>query len=197
MSNLLEFLFIKFKPSLLPTPTTPPASFTTTAKPLLSAPGVEALYLGPSLEQPDLFIAIIRWASPSAYSSFIASPASTEWHAALRALLSEPPLANHAVYEGDVDAVLSAPCTEVCTAWGTEDSFLAERMAPFARAVGSAGLEGFHAVGWGGFEQEDVEGVEVVTGKAVTLILGWDSKEAHLQHKGVGSGEFFMTEMAL
>ncbi|CAM1506723.1 Fc.00g063640.m01.CDS01 [Cosmosporella sp. VM-42] len=187
MSNLLEFLFVKFKPALLPDASTPPASFKSAAEPLLKTPGVDGVYLGQHIEDPDLFIVIIRWASKAAHDAFISSSESTEWHANLRALLDAPPLQNRVHFEGNVDDVLGAPCTEICTAWGTDDGFLEERGAPFSVAVDKAGLDGFHAIGWGGFEQSPLDGADVITGPAVRLILGWDSKQAHMQHKGVGS----------
>lgn len=189
MSNLLEFITIKFKPILLPSSSSPPASFHSTVEPILSTSGVESIHIGQQIEHPELYTVVIRWDSPAAHDAFIASSASTAWHASLRALVAAPPVTNHASFEGNLDAVLSAPVTEIFTAWGTEEDFLKKRMEPFAKAVDEGKLDGYHAIGWGAFDQEAQDGVEVVAGPASRLILGWDSKEAHLQHKDVGSGQ--------
>ena len=190
MSNLLEFVYLKFKPALLPSPSTPPASFHSTAEPILFTPGVKSIHIGQQIEHPELYTVIIRWESVAAHDAFIASSASTEWHASLRALVDAPPVTNRVSFEGDVEGVLSAPVTEVFTAWGIEEDFLKKRMEPFARAIDQGKLDGYHAIGWGAFEQEPQDGVDIIAGPASRLILGWDSKEAHLQHKDTGSGKF-------
>ncbi|KAF4996460.1 hypothetical protein FDECE_12433 [Fusarium decemcellulare] len=188
MSIVFESLLIKFKPILLEKPDSPPASFSSVTNHLKAVSGVDAVYFGHPLEKPGYWVLGIRWASRSAYDAFISSSAATEWQASLRALLVEHPIVSPtAEYTGDALAALHAPITEFCTCWGAEDNFTNDNMKPFAEACDSAGLAGFHGLAYAEFVQTEHENPSVIPGLASRLLLGWDSKEAHLQHKNSGS----------
>ncbi|KAK2682945.1 hypothetical protein RAB80_000891 [Fusarium oxysporum f. sp. vasinfectum] len=162
MSVVFESLLIKFKPILVAHPESPPASFSSVTDHLKSIPGVESVYLGRPLEKPDYWVLGIRWASRPAYDAFVSGSAATDWHASLRALLTEHPIVSPiAEYTGRAELALHAPITEFCTCWGADETFTEDNMKPFA--------------------------VAFIPGRASRLLMGWDSKEAHLQHKNNGS----------
>ncbi|KAJ4326570.1 hypothetical protein N0V84_003000 [Fusarium piperis] len=188
MATIFESFLIKFKPVFVTSPDSPPAAFSSVTDQLKAVPGVESVHLGHPLEKPDHWVLGVRWASRSAHDAFISSSAATEWHASLRALLAEHPIVSPAAeYTGDVGAALAAPITEFCTCWGADESFTENNMKPFAEACDAGGLSGFHGLAYGQFVQAEHENPSVIPGLASRLLLGWDSKEAHLQHKNVGS----------
>ncbi|KAK7416007.1 hypothetical protein QQX98_005458 [Neonectria punicea] len=189
MAVPIEFLLLKFKPSLLSDPSTPPAAFSDLAAKHKAVPGVTALYLGRQIEDPSTWVFGTRWAARVEYDAFVASPASTDFSAALRALVEKNPVVNHiADYTHNVDGALDAPCTEFCTCWGADDKFHEERMNPFADPLDAAALKGFHGMARGTFVQAaSDDDPSVIPGTASRLLLGWDSKEVHMSYKGVGS----------
>ena len=91
-----------------------------------------------------------------------------------------------------LDAALASPTTEVVTAYGVEEGYEAN-MRKFAGLVG-AELTGANAEFHGaavGTTVDDIskeEGGE--KGRAVSLFVGWDSREAHMAEKEQG-GEFY------
>jgi hypothetical protein len=91
-------------------------------------------------------------------------------------------------------AALRAPCTEVFTAFGVEEGF-AENVARFVGAVGGERPEGFEGAGWvGEGVGVGVAGEEVDGEKVVRMVIGWTSREAHLEAKGRPGGEYFLTD---
>jgi hypothetical protein len=60
-------------------------------------------------------------------------------------------------------------------------------MKPFAVACSEGKLAGLHGLAYGEFVQGEHEDSSVIPGRASRLLMGWDSKEAHLQHKNSGS----------
>ncbi|KAF5660971.1 dimeric alpha-beta barrel [Fusarium heterosporum] len=188
MSVVFESLLIKFKPILVEHPEYPPASFSSVVNHLKSFPGVESVYLGRPLEKPDYWVLGIRWTSRLAYDAFVSGAATTEWHASLRALLTEHPIVSPiAEYTGHAELALHAPVTEFCTCWGADETFTEDNMKPFAIACEGGGLAGFHGLAYGEFVQGEHKDPSVIPGRASRLLLGWDSKDAHLQHKNSGS----------
>ncbi|EXA53271.1 hypothetical protein FOQG_07336 [Fusarium oxysporum f. sp. raphani 54005] len=188
MSVVFESLLIKFKPILVAHPESPPASFSSVTDHLKSIPGVESVYLGRPLEKPDYWVLGIRWASRPAYDAFVSGSAATDWHASLRALLTEHPIVSPiAEYTGRAELALHAPITEFCTCWGADETFTEDNMKPFAVACEEGGLAGLHGLAYGEFVQGEHENPSVIPGRASRLLMGWDSKEAHLQHKNNGS----------
>ncbi|PTD12452.1 hypothetical protein FCULG_00003742 [Fusarium culmorum] len=163
-------------------------SFLIKFKPVLSIPGVESVYLGRPLEKPDYWFLGIRWTSRPAYDAFVSGPAATDWHASLRALVTGHPIVSPtAEYTGHVESALDAPITEVCTCWDIDHTFTEDNMKPFAAACSEGKLAGLHGLAYGEFVQGEHEDSSVIPGRASRLLMGWDSKEAHLQQKNSGS----------
>ncbi|KAK1976103.1 hypothetical protein LZ30DRAFT_735578 [Colletotrichum cereale] len=175
----------------------PPAAWSDVIGTLKSAPGVNAVYTGTQIEDPSKTVLVVEWASPAAFSDFAASESYTPWFASLKAVSAHvspdsPGVARPLFYkvtftaDSDLAAVLDAPCTEVFVAYGVDDSFVG-RTAEFAKglAQGEAPVEGFHGHAYGAISTPlAVEGSEDgEKGPAVTLLLGWDSKQAHLDAK--------------
>ncbi|KAK4171470.1 hypothetical protein QBC36DRAFT_339894 [Triangularia setosa] len=84
-------------------------------------------------------------------------------------------------YSFDV-AVLKAPCTEVFTAFGAEDGF-EEQVGRFVTAVKGDMPEGYKGADYGGEVKVDGEGGGNGE-KSVRMVIGWVSKEAHVEAKG-------------
>ncbi|PNY28151.1 Uncharacterized protein TCAP_01916 [Tolypocladium capitatum] len=176
---------LNFKPSLQPDPSQPPASFTDVSAQLQAVPGVEAVYLGQQMERPATWTWAVRWASAAALDAFLASPSFTGWLASFRAI-ADSYILSEALLRGDVGAALDAPCTEVFTAYGTADGFLESRMAPFAANVDAGRLPGHHGSAFGQLDILTQHGVTAPDGNKLAIILGWDTKEAHLAQRGDG-----------
>ncbi|GKT83425.1 LOW QUALITY PROTEIN: AMB domain protein [Colletotrichum tofieldiae] len=174
-----------------------PAAWSDVTGTLKSVAGVNAVYTGTQLEDPSKTVLIVEWASPAAFSDFAASESYTPWFASLKAVSAHsspdspgvaPPLFYKVPFTADSDppAVLGAPCTEVFVAYGVDDSFVG-RTAEFAKGLteGRVSVEGFHGHAYGEISTLlAVEGSgDGEKGPAVTLLLGWDSKQAHLDAK--------------
>lgn len=191
MSAVFGSFLIKFKPVLVEHAESPPASFSSVTDHIKSIPGVESVYLGRPLEKPDYWFLGIRWISRPAYDAFVSGPAATDWHASLRALVTGHPIVSPtAEYTGHVESALHAPITEVCTCWDIDHTFTEDNMKPFAAACSEGKLAGLHGLAYGEFVQGEHEDSSVIPGRASRLLMGWDSKEAHLQQKNSGSGKF-------
>ncbi|KAK2004604.1 hypothetical protein LX36DRAFT_353560 [Colletotrichum falcatum] len=175
----------------------PPAAWSDVIGTLKSTPGVNAVYTGTQSEDPSKTVLVVEWASPAAFSEFAASESYTPWFASLKAVSAHtspgspgvaPPLFYKVPFTADSDpaAVLEAPCTEVFVAFGVDDSFVGQT-AEFVQGLtqGGASLEGFRGHAYGAISTPlAVEGSEdEEKGPAVTLLLGWDSKQAHLDAK--------------
>ncbi|KAG8675167.1 hypothetical protein FPOAC2_01212 [Fusarium poae] len=188
MAAVFESLLIKFKPVLVEHAESPPASFSSVTEHLKSIPGVESVYLGRPLEKPDYWFLGIRWTSRPAYDAFVSGSAATDWHASLRALvIGHPIVSSIAEYTGHAESALHAPITEICTCWDIDHTFTEDNMKQFAVACSEGKLAGLHGLAYGEFVQGEHEDSSVIPGRASRLLMGWDSKEAHLQHKNSGS----------
>ncbi|KAF5019574.1 hypothetical protein F66182_8405 [Fusarium sp. NRRL 66182] len=188
MSVHFESLLIKFKPVLVQHSESPPASFSSVTDHLKSIPGVESVYLGRPLEKPDYWVLGICWASRPAYDAFVSGSDATEWQASLRALLAEHPIVSPTTeYTGRAERALQAPITEFCTCWGADETFTEDNVKPFVEACHESGLAGLHGLAYGEFVQGEHENPSVIPGLASRLLVGWDSKDAHMQHKNNGS----------
>lgn len=186
----LEFVLMQINPSLMPSPSTPPPSFFSLAATLKQTPGVLALYYGQVIEDATKWQFIIRWESVAANQAFASSPALAPLQAGLAGLVASPPILSPTTeYSHGVDAALAGPVTEVCTCWGVDEGFHAENMTAFANPVDAAKLPGFNGMARAEFDQPAHPDPSVVEGHASRIILGWDSKEAHMAHKGTDSSE--------
>ncbi|PFH59756.1 hypothetical protein XA68_11911 [Ophiocordyceps unilateralis] len=184
-TTTLELITITFKPSLKPDGDSPPSSFFSVCDQVRSVSGVAGIHHGSVLERPTDWLVAVRWESSAALDDFIASPQRTAWLAAVRAL-ADGYLVRRATLHGRLVDALSAPCTEVFYAFGTDDDFVDARLRPFADALAAERMTGHHASAWGPLDLVVCHGCEQppTEGPAVVMLLGWDSKEAHLAHRG-------------
>jgi hypothetical protein len=163
-----------------------PSSSRPSFESLKSAPGLLAMYLGAQIEAPDTQTLVLHWASPTAY----ATAADTEDKADVAKYTFS---AQVPVKKGSVAAALDAPCTEVMTAYGVEEGTFFGQCAEFMDKVdsGVGKDDGYHGYVLGGETLGDIrKGEEGEMGKGLFLVLGWDSKEAHVQAKA-GPGRKF------
>lgn len=173
-----------------------PSSFHHVCRNLHAVPGVASSYLGEQLERPGTWTWIIRWASPAAHDAYLASPSFTSWISSFRAIV-ESYIFWKAHVRGSLSAALNAPCTEVFTAYGTSDTFLEMRMKPFAAGVDAESPPGYHGSFYGQFDvlMHDLPAPKAAEGgNTVSVIMGWDSKEAHLTEKAEGKGSSAHTD---
>lgn len=142
---------------------------------LKSNPAIHSIHLGQQIEHPARMSLIITGSSPD--------PA---WINALDTLVDSRSSITEPNPRGNPPAALDAPCTEVFTCHGVDDGFLDSNMRPFAEGVEHGRPEGFHGSTYGAFELPG--GGDQPKGTAVRILLGWDSKEAHLAQRGEGKG---------
>ncbi|WYZ34816.1 hypothetical protein EsH8_I_001092 [Colletotrichum jinshuiense] len=188
-SPVTEFITLTLR-NHATSPDQPPAAWSDVIATLKAVPGVNALHAGHQLEDPSKTVLVVEWASPEAFSAFASSESYTPWFASLKAVASPDP-APPTFYKvpfapgSDPASVLRAPCTEVFVAYSVEPSFVGQT-AEFARGLtdGKASVAGFHGHAYGEISTPiAVAGGDGQPGPAVTLLLGWDSKEAHLDAK--------------
>ena len=177
------------------TTTSPPSTFYDVCAQLQAVPGVAAMYLGPQLEDPDSWVWAVRWATGAALDAFVASPTYTRWTAGLRAVTDSIASSRTSLNgcSAAAAAALSSPCTEVFTAFATDPNFLETRMRPFAKCFEREDVPGFRGAAFGQWVPVTFENAPLPVGETVGMILGWDSKEAHLAQRGEGKGIFFFS----
>ncbi|KAK0669409.1 hypothetical protein QBC41DRAFT_274713 [Cercophora samala] len=129
--------------------------------------GFQQGFFGQKLEDPGTWVLATEWLSPSAANKYIAS---TKDHVQAKETLA---------YQFDT-AVLKAPCTEVFTAFETEEGF-EEQVGRFVSAVEGDKPEGYEGADYGGEVKVDGDGDGE---KSVRMVIGWVSKEAHVEAKG-------------
>ncbi|KAG5980300.1 hypothetical protein E4U55_004184, partial [Claviceps digitariae] len=202
--QLIQIAIFKFKPSLHKGHGSDlPLSFRDVCRRLQAMPGVASSYLGEQVERPGKWTWVIRWASAAAHDAFLASPSFTNWIASFRAIV-ETYVFWKANVRGSLSAALNAPCTEVFTAYGGgaggggggggPDSLLEMRMKPFVASVETAHLPGLgsgpgpgpghHGSFYGQYDVLMHDSAYPPGGNTVSMMLGWDGKEAHLAERG-------------
>ncbi|CCF43954.1 hypothetical protein CH063_13509 [Colletotrichum higginsianum] len=174
---ITEFIILTLK-NHATSPSQPPAAWSDVTDTLKSVPGVDAVYTGTQIEDPSKTVLVVQWASPEAFSAFAASESYMPWFASLKAVSA------HA--SPDTPGTAPPLFYKVFVAYGVDDSF-AGRTADFAKGLadGRASVEGFHGHAYGEISTPLAwEGSgDGEKGPAVTLLLGWDSKQAHLDAK--------------
>lgn len=189
--EVTEFIAFTLKhPENLPSP-----SFDSVLSTLKLATGVTSVQHGARLEDPATHLVVVRWSSHDAFAGFSASEAFTPWLADFKALTARAPLFYQSRLQpgaGDTTSALDAPCTEVIVAYGVERPHFSQNLELFSFRMserGKAGeMEGWHGNAWGQVTtpivKDDGEGEPK---QADTLLVGWDSKEAH-ENARAGSG---------
>lgn len=170
-------------------PSSPPSAFYDVCAQLQAVPGVAAVYLGAQLEDPQSWVWAVRWATGAALDAFVASPTYTRWAAGLRAV-TDSVASSCAFLHGSASAALASPCTEVFTAFAADPDFLDHRMRPFSKCFDPETMPGFRAAAFGQWRPVVYENAPLPVGNTVAMILGWDSKEAHLAQRGEGKSMY-------
>ncbi|CRK19371.1 hypothetical protein HYQ45_010138 [Verticillium longisporum] len=168
----------------------PSAPFGAIASTLLATPGVESLHTGPQHEDPATHLLAIRWTSHAAFTAFAASDRYTPWLADLKALLAGPPRFHQVrlAHAAAAAAVLTAPCTEIMTAYDIGRPLFPENLRLFSERMAAAcaaqGTRGWHANAHGEVTTPIAREVDGTPGPAAVLLIGWDSVEDHALAKG-------------
>lgn len=164
-----------------------PPDLTSIANHLKAVPGVKSLLFGQQIEHPSNCTLITLWSSPSAQRDFTTSEAYTSYSSHLRDIVE-----GHSSIKinmiGNLQAALSAPCTEFFSAYGVDIDFCEKGMKPFAEGVDKGGVPNYHGSAYGEFENSNPLR-DHPSGPSVAIVLGWDSKEAHLAQRGDGKGK--------
>ena len=131
------------------------------------------------------------WASAADQSAFQSSPAYGPFLQSLRSLADPDSPAGVETArlvspEVELSAALDAPCTEVFTAYGAEPAF------PGAVAAFAAGVAAAPPPAYRGAAVCDSAGEIEGLGRVVKLVVGWESREAHLEAKGKPGRELYL-----
>jgi hypothetical protein len=186
MPELLELSSLTFKDSF----SSPPQSWIDDLKVLASTPGVIALYFGQQIENPNKYTWLARWTSQSAIDDFHKTPGFGPWATSFTAPISSYALSTCADYEGDATIPLESPCTEFFTNFGVDNEFIPKRLDPFVKVVADAKLPGLIGGVTGQFAPVAHVGVDEPEQKVAILLLGWESREAHVAEQGPGTGTY-------
>ncbi|KAL1884238.1 hypothetical protein VTK73DRAFT_3222 [Phialemonium thermophilum] len=137
------------------------------------AEGSQSVFFGRQLEDPRVGVLAVVWSSVEAAASLTLQSYGTTGRKVL-------PLAPRS---GAV-ASLQAGATEVFTGYGVEPGFEAN-VRDFAKKLDAESPPGYHggAVGAAVALGRREEGYSADDGEEVKLVIGWDSKEAHLRAK--------------
>ncbi|KAH6619827.1 hypothetical protein B0J18DRAFT_435101 [Chaetomium sp. MPI-SDFR-AT-0129] len=142
--------------------------------------GFRRALFGPKLEDPNVGVLLTEWLSPEAALAYQSSQPSTSLNINRE---SKETVAITAAPGQDWESALRAPCTEVFTAYGPENGYV-EGTGRFVSAVDTSPAEGYKGAAFGsGVVQRRKEG-DVDEEQVVRLVLGWTSREAHLEAKG-------------
>ncbi|KAK4128205.1 hypothetical protein N657DRAFT_638629 [Parathielavia appendiculata] len=140
--------------------------------------GFQRAFFGVKMEEPETGILCTEWSSVAKAARGLYCSSSLGAHETLAFAVPQA-----------WSSVLSGPCTEVFTAFGAEDGFV-ENVRRFVGAVDDNPPEGYRgaAVGEGvGLTDGDGNGNGNRGGeneKLVRMVIGWTSREAHLEAKG-------------
>ncbi|KAK4044536.1 hypothetical protein C8A01DRAFT_42716 [Parachaetomium inaequale] len=145
--------------------------------------GFQRALFGVKMEDPETGVLCTEWSSAEAATSYRSSQLGTSLGAketlAFAAAAGEQQQQQQ--QQQGWRAALGAPCTEVFTAFGVEDGFAEGNVGRFVSAVGARPPEGFEGLAFGESVQGDDGGGEE---RAVRMVIGWVSREAHLEAKG-------------
>jgi len=190
MSNpqaVAEFRFLSFKDGGSPSS----EGWASVTAELAAATGVVGVYFGPVAEPtaPGSHVLAVHWAGYDQASAFDSDLARVAWRALFAGLVDTPRRA-YAVLGEKTANVLSAPTTELFTAFGVEDGFL-ENVRVFSANVDAAALEGYHGSAVGEVVEAIAQDHGGEPGEAVMLVIGWDSVDKHLEEKAKPGNRMF------
>ncbi|KAL2269962.1 hypothetical protein VTJ83DRAFT_2146 [Remersonia thermophila] len=148
----------------------------TTVEALKQQHGFQRALFGVKMEDPDTGILCTEWSSLAAARSFAASPTATS-------LAAKETLGFVAAgdKQQDVLSVTSAPCTEIFTAFGAEEGFVAN-VGRFVAAVDANQPEGYKGASYAQSVHLAAE-PSAQQDAVVRMLIGWTSREAHIEAK--------------
>ncbi|CAL3968821.1 unnamed protein product [Diplocarpon coronariae] len=143
--------------------------------------GFQSRRWGRTMENVNLVMLFVGWDSHESHLKFIASPGYAAFKSSLAANVMDGVHFHHVTFQPLLTKIIDkAPVVEFATFFDTTDD-LQVNVPKFFEAAGTP--EGYHGCAWGPSIQTDV-GTHAdgsLKGKAVVLLIGWDSKEAHLK----------------
>ncbi|GAB1311113.1 ABM domain-containing protein [Madurella fahalii] len=145
--------------------------------------GLVRAFYGQKMEDPDTSVLCTEWSSLEAaqvYSSSSSPPLAVSLGIVMRETKAFKLGTASSSFLSGVDAgrVFEAPCTEVFTAFDAEPGFMGN-CERFLAMVDGARPDGYLGGALGAVEEEEDGGK-----KMVGMVIGWTSKEAHLEAKG-------------
>ncbi|KXX77040.1 hypothetical protein MMYC01_206106 [Madurella mycetomatis] len=144
--------------------------------------GLVRAFYGQKMEDADTSVLCTEWTSREAAQTYSASSPSISSSLGLvmkeTAVLKLGTASSSFLSGADAAGLFAAPCTEVFTAFGSEPGFLGN-CARFLTKVEGTRPEGYLGGALATAAVEDDGGEKVVR-----LVIGWTSKEAHLEAKG-------------
>ncbi|PVH89440.1 hypothetical protein DL98DRAFT_508503 [Cadophora sp. DSE1049] len=137
---------------------------------------------GRAIESPDLLMWFIDWDSIDSHIKFTNSPAYAPFKDSLSALMTAVHF-HHVPFKPFPPTILTrAPVIEFATFLDTEPHFLSN-VDKFMSGIGTP--EKCYGGAWGDSVEMDVgkHSDGSVKGKATVLLIGWESKEAHMKFR--------------
>ncbi|KAL5614458.1 hypothetical protein BROUX41_004563 [Berkeleyomyces rouxiae] len=160
----------------------PPESFTSVVRKVASQPEVDGsvVYLGQYLEQPSTWLMIVPWLSQDAYAAFKSSPRFPPIVKELTGSIKKP---THFMTELAPNAykALNSKCTELLTSYGVDADYI-DNGREFLDRMEAYGMDGYYG-GAIGKTLEPISQTDEDKAQAACCVLGWESKEAHLDNK--------------
>ncbi|PHH52684.1 hypothetical protein CFIMG_001999RA [Ceratocystis fimbriata CBS 114723] len=176
------FLFEFLEPAGSSLGYAPPESITTILHTIAAQPEIDngAVYLGQYLESPSTWLLIVPWVSQDAYVEFKKSPRY--------APIAEPLASKVQVLKfymtslgPDAYPALESKCTELLTTYGVDTDYV-DNGREFLDRMEAYGMDGYHG-GAIGKTLDPIAQAEEEKAQAACFVLGWESKEAHLDNK--------------
>lgn len=125
------------------------------------------------------------WESKESHTKFMNDPSYGPFKQRLASLMEDVHL--HHITQPDTKLLALAPCIEVATVHNAQPGMLSN-VEKFAAAIEEGKPEGFHGVVYGKVMEKIVRHVDVrkkdaKPGDAIVVMLGWDSRDAHLKFR--------------
>ncbi|KAH7400081.1 hypothetical protein BKA64DRAFT_707761 [Cadophora sp. MPI-SDFR-AT-0126] len=144
--------------------------------------GYQRSSYGRAIESPDLLMWFIDWDSREAHIKFSQSPAYVPFKSSLGVLMADVHF-HHVPFSPFPPTILTrAPVVEFATFLDTKPHFISN-VDKFMKGIGTP--DQCYGGAWGDSVEADV-GKHVdgsVKGRATVLLVGWESKEAHMKFR--------------
>ncbi|KAG4426563.1 hypothetical protein IFR04_000445 [Cadophora malorum] len=144
--------------------------------------GYQGSSYGRAVESPDVLMWFIDWDSKESHIKFAQSPAYEPFKENLSALMTAVHFHHVAFSPFPPKIVTRAPVIEFATFLDTKPHFLSN-VEKFMKGIGTP--DECYGSAWGDSVETDVgkHSDGSVKGKATVLLIGWESKEAHMRFR--------------